>query len=48
MDAHIRIEDMLARVRQGELDPAVLHRELDAWQLFDEYEDRFFQALRGR
>lgn len=48
MDARLRIRDMLHEVRSGNLDPAVLHRELEAWQLFDEYQDQFFQALKGR
>ena len=48
MDARLRIGESLLQVRNGNLDPAVLHEELEAWQLFDEYQDRFFQALRGR
>jgi hypothetical protein len=48
MDARLRIEDSLRQVQDGNLDPAVLHRELEAWQLFDEYQDRFFRALKGR
>ena len=48
MDARIRIEDMFIEVENGNLDPAVLHGELAAWQIFDDYEDRFFRALRGR
>ena len=48
MDARLRIGEMLLQVEKGNLDPAVLHDELEAWQLFDEYQDRFFHALRGR
>ena len=48
MDARLRIGESLLQVRNGNLDPAVLHEELEACQLFDEYQDRFFQALRGR
>ncbi len=48
MDARIRIEEMFHEVQNRNLDPSALHSELEAWQLFDEYEDRFFQALRGR
>ena len=48
MDARLRIGESLLQVRDGNLDPAVLHEELEAWQLFDEYQDRFFHALRGR
>jgi hypothetical protein len=48
MDARLRIGEMLHQVRNGDLDPAVLHGELEAWQLFNEYQDQFFQALNGR
>jgi len=48
MDTRLRIEDQLLDVQKGNLDPAVLHKELEAWQLFDEYQDRFFHALKGR
>lgn len=48
MDARLRIEELFLQVRSGNLDPVVLHRELEAWQLFDEYQDRFFQTLRDR
>ncbi len=48
MDARIRIEEMFREVQAGNMDPSTLHAELEAWQLFDEYQDRFFQALRGR
>ncbi len=48
MDARIKIDRMFVQMRNGELDPSTLHQELEAWQLFDQYEDRFFQALRGR
>ena len=48
MDARLRIRDLFHQVRSGNLDPAVLHQELEAWQLFDEYQDQFFHALKGR
>ena len=47
-DALLRIEEMFAELSKGNLDPAILHRELEAWNIFDQYEDRFFNALRGR
>ena len=47
-DARMRIEEMFAEVRNGDLDPSQLHRELEAWRVFDEYEDRFFAVLRDR
>jgi hypothetical protein len=48
MDARLRIEELLLQVRNGNVDPTLLHKELEAWQLFDEYQDRFFQVLRGK
>jgi hypothetical protein len=48
MDARLRIEELFLQVRNGNLDPVVLHEELVAWQLFDKYQDQFFHALRGR
>jgi len=40
-DARLRIEELFDRVARGEADPAELKKELDRWNLFDEYEDRF-------
>ncbi|NQW19713.1 MAG: hypothetical protein HQ477_03155 [Chloroflexi bacterium] len=48
MDARLRIEESLRQVQHGNLDPVVLHKELESWQLFDEYQDQFFRALKGR
>ena len=48
MDARLRIEELFLQVRNGNLDPTVLHEELEAWQLFDEYQDQFFHVLKGR
>ena len=48
MDARLRIEELLLQVRNGNVDPTLLHKELEAWQLFDEYQDQFFQVLRGK
>jgi hypothetical protein len=47
-DARRRIDEMLQQVAAGELDPATLHRQLEAWHVFEEYEDRFFEVLRRR
>jgi len=46
MDARLRIEEMFRRVTVGEFDPAELKKELDRWNLFTEYEDRFFAIFR--
>lgn len=48
MDVHMRIGEMFLQLQNGDIDPSVLHQELEAWQIFDEYQDRFFQALKGR
>ncbi len=48
MDARLRIEELFLQVRNGNLDPTVLHEELEGWQLFDEYQDQFFHVLKGR
>ncbi len=45
-DARLRIEELFARVARGEADPTELKKELDRWNLFDEYEDRFLSIFR--
>jgi len=47
-DARIRIEELFTRVLRGEVDPNELKAELDRWDLFSEYEDRFFSLFRRR
>jgi hypothetical protein len=47
-DARLRIEEMFRRVMVGEFDPAELKKELDRWNLFAEYEDRFFAIFKKR
>ena len=47
-DARIRIDQMFEQVKKGNVDPSVLHQELENWQVFDEYQDRFFTILKGR
>jgi len=48
MDARLRIEELFARLAKGELNPAELKDELERWNLFEEYQDRFFNMLRRR
>jgi hypothetical protein len=45
-DARMRIEDMFRKVSVGELEPRELKDELDRWQLFGEYEDRFLSLFK--
>jgi hypothetical protein len=45
-DARARIEGMFTRTATGETDPHVLKDELDRWNIFPEYEDRFLSLFR--
>ena len=45
-DARIRIERLFAQVARGEVAAAVLKDELDRWDLYEEYEDRFLNIFR--
>lgn len=45
-DARQRIEWMLGEARQGNIDPGEVHREIERWGLFDEYQDRFLKLFR--
>jgi len=46
VDARVRIEELFRQVSSGERDPAELKEELDRWDLFEEYEDRFFTIFK--
>jgi len=48
VDARLRIEELFKRVSRGEVEPSELKEELSRWNLFDEYEDRFFAIFRKR
>ena len=43
-----RIEALFQAVARGEIDPVVLKTELDRWDLFDRYQDRFLNLFRTR
>jgi len=47
-DARVRIEELFTKVSKGEGDPSELKAELDHWDLFEEYQDRFFAIFRKR
>ena len=47
-DARIRIEELFTQVQRGEVAPEVLKIELDRWNVYDEYEDRFLGIFRNR
>ena len=46
-DARVRIEGLFELAKRGEIEPADLKSELDRWNVFEEYQDRFF-ALFAR
>jgi len=46
VDARLRIDELFRRVTKGELEPSELKAELDRWNLFEEYEDRFFNIFK--
>ena len=48
VDARVRIDELFERVSRGESEPRELKAELDRWDLFDEYEDRFFAIFKKR
>jgi len=45
-DARLRIEELFKRVSRGEVEPGELKAELDRWNVFEEYEDRFFSIFK--
>jgi len=45
-DARLRIEELFRRVSRGETDPRELKAELDRWDLFNEYQDRFLNIFK--
>ena len=44
--ARIEIERMFEETQEGRMDPDDLKRELDNWDLFEEYEPRFYDLFR--
>lgn len=47
-DARYRVEELFEQVKKGEADPSELKKELDSWNLFWEYEDRFLSLFGKR
>lgn len=45
-DARVRIEELFQQVYRGEREPRELKDELDRWDVFEEYEDRFFRLFK--
>ncbi len=46
VDARVRIDELFRKVLKGESEPHELKAELDRWNLFEEYEDRFFNIFK--
>ena len=47
-DARVRIEELFKKVITGQIEPSELKEELDRWNLFEEYEDRFFTLFKKK
>ncbi len=47
-DARVRIDELFRKVSSGESEPYELQAELDRWNLFEEYEDRFFNIFKKK
>lgn len=47
-DARMRIEGLFQLVEKGEMEPAELKIELDRWNVFEEYQDRFFSLFKRK
>jgi len=48
IDVRVRIDELFRKVSTGEIEPRQLKEELDRWNLFEEYEDRFFTLFKSR
>lgn len=48
VDAKVRIEELFRQVTIGEREPRELETELERWNVFEEYQDRFFSLFRGK
>jgi hypothetical protein len=47
-DARIRIEGLFHLVEKGEMEPSDLKVELDRWNVFEDYQDRFFSIFHKK
>ncbi len=48
VEARVRIDELFRKVSSGESEPHELKAELDRWNLFEEYEDRFFNIFKKK
>jgi hypothetical protein len=47
-DARMRIERLFELVKKGEMEPSDLKAELDRWNVFEEYQDRFLSIFHNK
>jgi hypothetical protein len=47
-EARMTIEQLFSKVKAGKMEPSQLKEELERWNLFDEYEDRFLDLFRKK
>ncbi|MFC1870301.1 hypothetical protein ACFLYE_03420 [Chloroflexota bacterium] len=47
-DTRMRIEELFQQAARGEREPRELKEELDRWNLFEEYQDRFFTMFKRK
>ena len=43
-----RVEELFREAERGNVDPSLLKQELDRWELFSRYEDRFLSLFRKK
>ena len=48
MDARLRIEELFSEMACGKIKPDELKGELERWELFEEYQDRFLAIIRKK
>ena len=48
VDARLRIENLFREVSSGAYEPSQLKNELDRWDIFEEYQDRFFAIFKNK
>jgi len=48
LDARVRIDELFRKVSSGESEPHELQAELNRWNLFEEYEDRFLTIFKKK
>ena len=47
-ETRLRIEELFSKVESGQAQPSELKGELDRWNLFEEYEDRFYAIFKRK